>query len=280
MSIWVIKELGKLGLNAFQAVKVASLRGLGIIDFPVPPNSNMRRTSARTLRHYAFSSWTTAAPIITAAELYGYHFDEGTNVLDFGCGSGSQLMTMTKYRGKPNYHSCDVDPSAIAFVKKSYPGVDAKVSKFAPPLPFADGQMDLIYTVSTFSHFTRDDVDVWLKELRRLLRPGGLLLATVEGKTALDVFCKEISIDPSEVQAKLRAEGFFYKEYDWLEGLRQRRALSKSVDTATYFTGSYGSTVMTPGFIRENWPQAGYEILGIAEGVACMRQDLIVLRRV
>jgi hypothetical protein len=48
---------------------------------------------------------------------------------------------------------------------------------------------------------------------------------------------------------------------------------------ASYFGESYGNTIMTPDFIREKWSESGFEVLGIAEGVSCARQDLVVLQR-
>jgi len=93
-------------------------------------------------------------------------------------------------------------------------------------------------------------------------------------------FAKVSRTDKSEVEEKLRQEGIFYKEYEWLKDLQKRGpALSAKVDMSSYFGDSYGNTVMTPDFVRKNWPAAGFEVLGIAEGVSGAVQDLIVLRR-
>jgi hypothetical protein len=62
-----LKTIGKAILDQYQAVKVAFLRAIGIIDFPVPPNSRMRGTSSNTIRHYYESGLTTTLPIVTAA---------------------------------------------------------------------------------------------------------------------------------------------------------------------------------------------------------------------
>ena len=44
---WRARELAKLALNRGQDIEAAALRMVGVIDFPVPPHSNMRRPSAR-----------------------------------------------------------------------------------------------------------------------------------------------------------------------------------------------------------------------------------------
>jgi SAM-dependent methyltransferase len=277
---WRIRELAKIGLNWYQAVKVALLRLIGVVDFPVPPNSNMRRTSALSIKQYYWSSLTTATPILTMARFFGVKFDASTRVLDFGCGAGSQLMTMMAAFPDATYSACDVDPSAIKFVKKSYPTVDAYASPFLPPLKFADNEMDLIYTVSTFSHFDQPTTRLWLKEFFRICKPGGLLLATVEGNRAIKLVLDAAGSDNTEVAEKLRTDGFFYKEYVWLKELQRRGpALRPELDHSTYFGDTYGHTIMTPEFVRKTWTEDGFEIVGIAEGVSANRQDLIVLRR-
>src|SRR6516225_2286415 len=51
---WLI-DLAKICLNMAQGLYVASARSVGIIDFPVPLNSAMRKTGCRTIRHYFIS---------------------------------------------------------------------------------------------------------------------------------------------------------------------------------------------------------------------------------
>jgi len=278
---WRGREFVKLLMNQYQYLKVAILRLVGVVDFPVPPNSNMRRTSGATIKNYFAAALTTYSPVVTMARFYGVKFDSSTKVLDFGCGAGTQLMPMTRHFPDAQFFAVDVDPSSIEFVRKSYPRVDAYTSSFMPPLKFADGEMDLVYSASTFSHFDLPTQRAWLKELFRITKPGGLVLPTMDGSRSLALYFSKVSrTDKKEVEEKLRQEGIFYKEYEWLKELQKRGpALNAKVDMSSYFGDSYGNTVMTPEFVRKNWPAAGFEVLGIAEGVSGGVQDLIVLRR-
>jgi hypothetical protein len=149
-----------------------------------------------------------------------------------------------------------------------------------PPPKFADKEMDLVYAVSTFSHFDLPTQKAWLTELFRITKPGGIVLPTIEGKRALLSITKSTRNDKSEVEDRLSNDGIFYKEYVWLKELKKRGpALTASVEMASYFGDSYGNTIMTTDFVRRNWPTSGFEVLGIAEGVVDARQDLVVLRR-
>src|SRR5580704_15745739 len=102
-----LREFLKLVLNQYQYAKVGVLRVTGVVDFPVPPNSNMRRTSARTIKEYFSSALTTYSPIVTMAQFFGVKFDAKSRVLDFGCGVGRQLMPMTRHLPDAQYYAVD-----------------------------------------------------------------------------------------------------------------------------------------------------------------------------
>ena len=50
---------------------------------------------------------------------------------------------------------------------------------------YGDETFDLIYAISVFTHLTEELGRAWIAELRRLLRPGGLLMFTVHGRACL-----------------------------------------------------------------------------------------------
>ena len=52
-----------------------------------------------------------------------------------------------------------------------------RVNREQPPLDFPDDHFDLVTALSVFTHIT-DGWSDWLLEIRRVLKPGGLLIAT------------------------------------------------------------------------------------------------------
>ena len=274
-----IKKLAKLGLNYVQSTEVMLGRALNVIDFPVPPNSSMRKTSSRNIRHYFLSGVRSYLPIAVAALREGVKLRETINVLDFGCGVGRQLLHFTRDYPRPNYYACDIDDTSISFIVKNYPAVQARVNRFSPPLDYATGFFDLAYSVSIFSHLNLEDQAAWLSELARVVKYGGHCMLTTEGYTALGDLAAVYGKDTRDLAKDLTDQGYLYKEYEgWQEDVRRQNAM-RLASTLVGVERSYGNTVLAPNYIRRVWGNGPFEVQAIIEGVIDNRQDLIVLRR-
>ncbi len=98
--------------------------------------------------------------------------------LDFGCGAGRVARhALETFGGAARLTGVDVDQEAIAWCKQHLLG-RYDVIRPDPPTSIADASFDLVYSVSVFSHLSEDRQRVWLAELSRLLRTGGLLVAS------------------------------------------------------------------------------------------------------
>jgi SAM-dependent methyltransferase len=272
-----IKTVGKLIVNSVQKIEVAAGRTLGFIDFPVPLNSSMRKTGGKSIHGYYISGIRCYLPIATMALNCGVKLHSTINVLDFGCGVGRQLVHFTRDYPKPKYHACDVDPSAMNFIERNYPSAVSRTNLFSPPLPFEADSMDMIYSVSTFSHLNPEDQKIWLKELYRITRPGGYCFLTTEGWKALESL--RYLFPDADTEGKLRSAGILYKEYPEFAKTLNSKASLPALQHMLGIDRSYGSTVMTPEFIRENWVSQGFDLKAIVEGVIDNRQDLVVLHK-
>jgi SAM-dependent methyltransferase len=109
----------------------------------------------------------------------------GRRVLDAGCGSGP-LAAALRAKGAV-VTGFDSSPAMVALARQRL-GADAdlRVADIDRPLPFADDAFDDV-VVSLVLHYLRD----WsapLAELRRVLRPGGRLLLSVNHPAVYKVF--------------------------------------------------------------------------------------------
>lgn len=114
--------------------------------------------------------------------LTGKHMGDFSAVLDWGCGCG---RIARHFPPGSNLHGCDIDAANVAWCAEHLPGRYV-ASGLRPPLPYDEGAFDLIYGISVFTHFRPELERLWLAELRRISRPGALLLMTVHGQTTID----------------------------------------------------------------------------------------------
>ncbi len=273
------RSAAKRVLDIGFGAKVALLRMTGAVDFPVPPNHSLRVTSSATVRHYYESGLTTLLPIVTAAMTHGADFDAPIRALDFGCGVGRQLLHLGRMFPAVVAHGCDVNHDSIGYLQKTFPGVTAAVNSFDPPLPYPDAGFDVVYSVSTFSHFAEADAVLWLAELKRVTRPGGLLCLTFNGATALRR-SHERGQRQDYSAAQLTRDGVWFDADDRaFQAAKAAEAASEFASTLIGITRLYGEMHYAPAAFAALAEVQGLAVLANLPGIIDRYQDLLVLRR-
>lgn len=116
-------------------------------------------------------------------------------VLDIGCGTGRVARPLTAYLSTGSYDGLDIVERSIAWCRDAYRGfpsfrfhhadlvnrtynpsgaIDAADYRF----PFANASFDFVLLSSVFTHMLARDTDNYLKEIARVLAPGGRVVAT------------------------------------------------------------------------------------------------------
>jgi SAM-dependent methyltransferase len=95
-------------------------------------------------------------------------------LVDVGCGKGTFLETL-RQRGFARVHGVDVDPRLVE-IGRSGRGLSLAVGS-AETIPHADGALDAVTSFHVLEHL--DDVGSALREVARVLRPGGVFLVEV-----------------------------------------------------------------------------------------------------
>src|SRR4051794_19854918 len=79
------------------------------------------------------------------------------HVLDFGCGPGRTLLAFARKRPPDTqFFATDIDAEALEWCRDNLPFVTCTVNDPLPPLPYADETIDLIYSISVFTHLGED----------------------------------------------------------------------------------------------------------------------------
>lgn len=118
-------------------------------------------------------------------------------VLDVGCGSGRMALPLTGYlNGEGRYAGFDISQDAIAWcqtnITSAHPNFEFEVADIYNSLynpkgtqrsldfrfPYQDASFDLVLLTSVFTHMFPSDVEHYLDEIARVLKPGGRSLCT------------------------------------------------------------------------------------------------------
>jgi FkbM family methyltransferase len=111
-------------------------------------------------------------------------------VMDFGCSSGRVLRHFLPEIREYGWKLTGVDVSArrIEWLRRNFPPeFQVYTGSVLPMLPFESNSFDVIYGLSVFTHM-KFLWDTWLLEMRRVLKPGGLLIQTIHTENAWNFF--------------------------------------------------------------------------------------------
>ena len=124
-----------------------------------------------------------------------------------------------------------------------------------PPIAYPDEAFYLVYGISVFTHISVEHQLLWLAELHRIIKPGGVLLLSLHGKMAWNGLAEEDL-------AILRQKGFLFKTSSKLKGIVPDW-YHTAYHSQEYVMRSYSSLFTTLAYIEAG---LGY-------------QDLVILQR-
>lgn len=119
-----------------------------------------------------------------AEALLGDALPRGGRLLDAGCGTGG-FLEWARDRG-PFFRlgGVDVGSRPIELARERVPEAELHVAPLSR-LPFDDASFDLVVTNDVLQHVHEDDVAESVRELRRVVAPGGTLLVRTNGARML-----------------------------------------------------------------------------------------------
>jgi SAM-dependent methyltransferase len=187
---------------------------------PIPPRELIERTGSTAQESdeafisesYEQAGRTRKAGIVEALP-DDWSFD-GKRVLDFGCGSGRVLRQFLPEAASGEFWGCDLHAPTIEWLDQNLsPPLHFYVNDRIPT-PHPDSHFDLVYAISVFTHITHE-WSAWLLELHRILKPGGLLLATFLGP---DAGGRRLSDLPGEDELGMCAKTVLGQSLDYSSG--------------------------------------------------------------
>lgn len=107
-----------------------------------------------------------------------------TPILDLGCGSGNDTLYLTE-KGF-SVIACDYSDIALEQVNQNIKNVKTIKLDISLPLPFEDNAFDLIIADLSLHYFDEKTTKNIMKEIKRILKPNGNLLARVNSISDLN----------------------------------------------------------------------------------------------
>ncbi|MCI4679985.1 class I SAM-dependent methyltransferase [Rhodoblastus acidophilus] len=152
----------------------------------VPEGQNITRVlgAPDSRENFATPGLNLAYQIISLAN----HFLGKLNspaILDWGIGVGRVAIPLKRVLcPDARVIGVDVDQVNAKWCMDNCPDIESSCSDFFPPLEIQSASIDLVYGISVMTHLTEGAQYAWLKELRRILRPGGICILSTHGEYA------------------------------------------------------------------------------------------------
>lgn len=227
----------------------------GADGLPLPPARLRHRViGVADAESFRASIPKVRADFDAALRRIGRNLGDHRCILDFGAGCGRGLRS---FAGPEHVQlfGTDIDAEAIAWCRANLPFAQWSVNGELPPLPFGDGQFDLLYSISVLTHLDEQHQLAWLAEWKRITRPGAILLVTVHGRDSWRNL-------PRDVRQVIERDGFLY--------------LPSYADKGR-FPDWYQNAYHTEQYVRRTF--ASYFDVLDYQPSALYAQDLVVLER-
>lgn len=158
---------------------------------PLPNERMMLHVGAETLENFYVvgDAW---------AQLLSHYIRPGSHVLDVGCGCGRTARLLTCNPHVERFTGLDVVAPYIEWCNRffgelhgdrfAFRHLDVRSARYNPEgrlnrgcmsFPVGEDEVDLVYAASLFTHMLPDDLEHYAGEMRRVLVPGGLCLASI-----------------------------------------------------------------------------------------------------
>lgn len=249
--------------NAFGDYQWQTVHWRGRGRGALPSDASIVRVAGRVgvenfLLHGA--SWFVKLDRIANSRLAGGLSGCG-RIVDWGCGC-ARISRHFLGNLADKLVGYDIDPVNIEWCRRNIPGGCFELCSVVPPLALDSESVDVLFAHSVLTHLGEEHQDLWLDEISRVLRPGGIACLTVLAELSWYARFLPQGQTPEAV-AQFLEKGFI--NHGWLKEL--------GVDSNC--PGAYVSASHSQNYVHNRWRKR-FEILDWIDGFADL-QSLVVL---
>jgi SAM-dependent methyltransferase len=168
-----------------------------------------------------------------------------TSILDWGCGSGRVTHHLVQHLPGTLIAGSDVDSTAISWCRTRFKGLRFESHSTLPPLPFSSSSFDVVLGSSVFTHLDAAHQAAWIREIHRVLKPDGRLIASTHGGFAAAFF--------PELTRDLDTAGIV----DSIRDPTLNALCPETYYRSVFQTKPYTEKILNPFFYVETYTEAG-----------------------
>jgi SAM-dependent methyltransferase len=135
--------------------------------------------------------------------------------LDIGCGYGRIVRELLVKLPADRIYVNDLNDQGASFTAREFgvhkmPLIEQAGSEW-------NGRFDLIYLCTVYTNIRRDAIVANLHRVQEALKPGGVLVFTMQGQGSADTAerYEQYWLDKAKVQEGLRREGYYFERYPY-----------------------------------------------------------------
>jgi len=184
------------------------------------PGDYYRRLREVDTRHWWHVGMRSLAATLLDGRLHGA-------LLDAGCGTGGFLAWAAGTDAFTRLCGIDLSAEAIELAREAVPGAELHTGPL-DRIPFGDGEFDVVVSLDVLQHVSEGLLDASLRELRRVVRPGGALLVRTNGdRRARRVRDDWRAYDAEMLAADLRRGGFAVRRLTYANAMLSLAAAAR-----------------------------------------------------
>jgi SAM-dependent methyltransferase len=201
-------------------------------------------------------------------------------ILDFGCGWGRITRFFIKDLAPARLWGIDMWEAGVEHAKQTNPWSNFMTVNKMPPTSFDDDTFDVVFAYSVFSHISEDLHARWLGEFSRILKPGGLMIATTWGRNYIEYL---ESIRRGDVASPSWIEHHHRKVKERFPGLEAcvaeyDRGDFCHVDSGIEGYEDYGETMISKRYVLSHWGGA-FTVVDYIDDRARDPQNIILVKK-
>ena len=221
----------------------------------LPPESEQKRFTGKSGRDAFAESVSFLSLVLELARERGVELDASSRILDLGCGWGRISQTAYRDFAPHNILSIDIHEDAIGICRRT--GLATTLIHASPETPtiLRTGVADIAVAYSVFSHLSEEAHWNWLRELHRLVRPGGIVVVTTRTR-AMITYVQSLREQPDLPPHAAGLIEAFSNVGKTLESYDNGEYIFGVPRTTGVFANIYGEAAIPPLYVEREWTKS------------------------